>query len=101
MIEVTGAKMMAARNFLGDRIVTMDAEIVNHGQKTVRYVELQLEFMDLYGTKVVLQTHAFPVTPEGPPLRPGEARGFSVSFEQVPPDWNQAPPRTKPVRVIF
>jgi hypothetical protein len=100
-IEVGGAKMMAARNFLGNRIVTMEAQIANHGQKTVRFVELQLKFMDLYGQKVVLQTNAFPITPDGPPLKPGESRSFSVSFEQVPPEWNQAPPRVKPVRVIF
>ncbi len=101
MIEVTNAKMMAARNFLGERIITMDAHIVNHGNKTVRYVKLELQFMDIYGRKVVLQTQAVPITPQAPPLPPGESRPFSISFEHVPPDWNQAPPRITPVRVIF
>ena len=100
-IEVTHAKMMAARNLLGERIVTLDADIVNKGSRTVRYVKLELQFMDLYGKKVVFQTSAVPVSTQDPPLKPSETRPFSVSFEHVSPDWNQAPPRAVPIRVIF
>lgn len=100
-IEITNAKMMAARNLLGERIVTLDARIVNRGDRPVRYVGLRLQFMDLYNRKVVLQTNAVPIAPQAPALMPGESRPFSISFENIPPDWNQAPPQTTPTRVIF
>lgn len=99
-IIVSNARMSAAENFLGNTVIYLDAHLTNRGAKTVRRLELQLEFLDFYG-QVVLRERAAPVTPRAPPLKPGEARAIQISFENVPASWSQAPPRITPTRVEF
>lgn len=92
-IEVTDVRMSAARNFLGDTVTYLDARVTNQGAKLVRRLDLQLEFVDTLN-QVVLRDAAHPISARTPPLKPGEARAFRVSFEHMPMDWNQAPPAT-------
>ncbi len=99
-IAVSGAKMSAAENFLGDTITYLDAHIANQGGRTVRRIRLRLEFTDLMG-QVVLRDEARPVTSRTRPLAPGESRAWRVSFDHMPPDWNQAPPRITVIEVSF
>lgn len=99
-IEVTDARMSAAGNFLGHTVTYLDAVVANKGSRVVKEIELELVFVDtLY--QVVLRESAHPVTPRTPPLKPGETRSFQVSFEHMPIDWNQGPPRITPVSVEF
>ena len=99
-IEVTDAKMSAAENFLGHTVTYLDAVVVNKGSSAVKGVELELVFFDaLY--QVVLRESAHPVTARTPPLKSGETRPFQVPFEHMPMDWNQGPPRIRPVSVEF
>ena len=99
-IVVTDARMSAAQNFIGDTITYLDGRITNQGSKTIRRVELRLEFVDTLD-QVVLRDSAHPVTPRMPPLEPGKSRSFRVSFDHMPADWNQAPPRITPISVRF
>jgi len=99
-IVVSDARMSAAENFLGDMVVYLDAQVMNRGDKAVRHLELELEFVDLY-RQVVLRERATPVTPRTSPLKPGETRAFRISFENVPGSWNQAPPSITPTRAEF
>jgi hypothetical protein len=94
-ITVSDARMSAAENFLGDTITYLDAEVTNQGSKTLRDVELRLEFVDTLD-QVVLRDSAHPVTLRTPPLEPGKTRTFQVSFDHLPADWNQAPPHITP-----
>ena len=93
-------KMSAAENFIGDTITYLDANITNQGSETVRSVELQLEFVDTLG-QVVLRDSAYPVTSRTLPLEAGKSRAFQVSFDHMPADWNQAPPRVTVTHVSF
>lgn len=99
-IVVTDARMSAAQNFIGDTITYLDAKITNQGSKTVREMELRLEFVDSLG-QVVLRDTAHPVTPRSLPLEPGKTRSFQVSFDHMPADWNQAPPKITVTYVSF
>ena len=99
-IQVTDAKMSVARNYLGDSIYYLDAKITNGGSRTVRGVDLQLEYVDMLG-QVVLRDSAHPVTPRDLPLEPGKTRAFQVSYDHMPADWNQAPPKVAVIRVSF
>lgn len=90
-IVVSGARMSAAHNFLGDTVTYLDATAVNRGTRVVRQLDLQLEFVDMLN-QVVLRETAHPVTSKTPPLGPGESRPFRVTFEHMPAEWNQAPP---------
>ena len=100
LLELTDARMSAAQNFLGGTVTYLDARVTNKGAKAVRRLDVQLEFVDSLN-QVVLREVARPVTARTAPLKPGQSRAFQVSFEHMPVDWNQAPPRMKLVYVEF
>ncbi len=97
-IVVTDARMSAAQNFLGGTVAHLDARVTNRGAKVIRRLELELKFVDTLGQVVLMET-ARPITARTPPLKPGETRPFTVSFEHMPADWNQAPPALLPAYV--
>jgi hypothetical protein len=99
-IQVTDAQMSAAQNYIGDRIFYFDAKVTNGGSKSVRTIELQLEYVDTLA-QVVLRESAYPVTSRMPPLEAGNTRAFRVSYDHMPADWNQAPPKIAVTRVAF
>lgn len=99
-ISVSDAKMSAAKNFLGDTITYLDARVTNRGARTVRNLRLRLEFTDMMG-QLVLRDQANPVSARTLPLKPGETRAWRVSFDHMPADWNQAPPRITVTYVGF
>ncbi len=90
-------RMSAAVNYLGDTVTYLDGSVKNSGAKTVRSVEVELNFVDILN-QVVLREDAHLLSA---PLQPGETRPFRVSFDHMPADWNQAPPRAKAVYVEF
>jgi hypothetical protein len=99
-IKASRARMSVAQNFLGSSVYYLSAEVTNAGPKTVRALDLQLEFLDPFN-QVVLRDTVHPITPAVPPLKPGETRPFRVTYEHISAEWNQAPPRMTPVAVRF
>jgi hypothetical protein len=100
LLEFTDARMSAAENFLGDTVTYLDASVTNKGARQVRRLDVELEFVDTLN-QVVLRETAHPVTERTAPLKPGESRTMQVRFEHMPVDWNQAPPRMKPIFIGF
>jgi hypothetical protein len=99
-IEVTGAQMTAAKNFLQHTVTTLHAQVTNKGNQAVTFLELDLVFSNFMG-QVDLREKAHPVKADTPPLKPGETRAFEVSFDRVPDDWNQAAPQVTATRVVL
>lgn len=99
-IMISDLQMSAAENFLGHTVTYLDAHIANKGRRAVPQVQLEMEFADILG-QVVLRETARPVNPQTPPLKSGETRAFQVSFEHMPLDWNQAPPRIRVQWITF
>ena len=99
-IVVSDTRMSAAENFLGHTVTYLDARITNTGTRTVSQVQLEMEFVDML-SQVVLRETTNPVNPQTPALKPGETRAFQISFEHMPIDWNQAPPRIRVKAVTF
>lgn len=93
-------QMSAAQNFLGNTVTYLDARVTNQGTKTIRLLDVELNFVDTLH-QVVLRETAHALTPSTPPLAPGESRAFRVNFEHMPADWDQAPPTITPVYVEF
>ena len=93
-------RMSAAVNFLGDTITYLDGSVTNQGTKSVRRLEVELNFVDTLN-QVVLRETAHPLADRTTPLRPGETLAFRVTFDHMPADWNQAPPSAKAVYVGF
>jgi hypothetical protein len=90
-------RMSAAANYLGGTVTYLDGSVTNTGAKPVRSLEVELDFVDMMN-QVVLRENAHPLAA---PLQPGEKRSFQVSFDHMPADWNQAPPRAKAVYLEF
>jgi len=99
-LEFSELHMSAAENFLGNTVTYLDAQVTNRGTKTVRSLDVELNFVDTL-QQVVLRETAHPLTSRLTPLKPGETRAFRVTFEHMPVDWNQAPPAIRPVYVEF
>ena len=99
-LEFTGLQMSAAQNFLGNTVIYLDARVTNQGTKTIRRLDVQLEFVDTLH-QVVLRETAHALSARSAPLAPGETRAFQVSFEHLPEDWNQAPPTITPTHVEY
>lgn len=99
-ISVSGAKMSAATNFLGQRVIYLDAQVSNQGPRSVKQVEAKMDFTDLFG-QVIFREQAAIFTPAVLPLKSGETRDFQLFFDRVPSEWNQAPPRITVTSVQF
>jgi hypothetical protein len=92
--------MSAAQNFLGNTVTYLDAQVTNQGAKTIRLLDVELNFVDTL-RQVVLRETAHALTARGAPLAPGGTRAFRVSFEHMPDDWDQAPPTITAVYLEF
>jgi hypothetical protein len=90
--------MSAATNFLGQRVIYLDAQISNAGAREVKQVEISMDFTDLMG-QVILRERAGVFPPASMPLKAGETRDFQLYFDRIPSSWNQAPPRITVVSV--
>jgi len=99
-IAITDARMSAAETPLGTTETYLDAHVVNRGSRTVRQLDLQLNFEDMMN-QVVLQQISRPVTENTAPLEPGETRNLHITFDHMPAEWNQGPPVFTPVYVEF
>jgi heme A synthase len=99
-IVISDAKVSAATNFLGDMVTYLDAKVTNAGTRSVRQLDLRLEFSDMLN-QVVLRDTVHPITPPMPSLNPGETRAFRATFERMPAEWNQAPPTITAVGLHF
>lgn len=99
-IEFANARMSVATNLMGSTLYYLDADVMNKGSRSIRRLELQLEFTDPFH-QVVLRGTENPVTPGEPPLGPGKTRHIHVTFEHLPAEWNQSPPDFTPKLVKF
>jgi hypothetical protein len=99
-LEFSDLQMSAANNFLGNTVTYLDGRVTNQGTKSVRRLDVELNFVDTLH-QVVLRETVHPLTTRGTPFAPGETRAFQVTFEHMPEDWNQAVPSITPVYVEF
>lgn len=99
-IQITPGRVEAAQNFLQHTVTTVHGTVTNNGKKAILYLEITLTFSDIEG-KPIEQKTAAAVSGTTLPLKPGETRPFHVSFDKVPPMWNQAAPRMTPARVVL
>lgn len=99
-VQVMANRVTAAQNFLGHTVTTLHGTVSNNGKKNILYLEVRLTFMNIEG-KPAGTKRAYPVSGNTLPLKAGQSRPFEVHFDQVPADWNQAPPKVTLVRVLL
>ncbi|MCH6553336.1 MAG: DUF3426 domain-containing protein [Acidobacteria bacterium] len=98
-IEIAGLALSRWQNFLGQEVTYLDATLTNHGDRTLRAVELTIEFRDVLNQVVLRETlrpvGSAPTAQSTPPLPPGQTRDFRASFDSLPKDWNHFPPTVR------
>ena len=84
-------RVARATNFLNQEITYVYGVMSNDGSRSIREMELTLEFRDLFG-QVVLRDTRRVIRPAQAPLTSLEKREFQLTYEHVSDFWNQQPP---------
>ena len=90
-IRFSGLQLSQATNMLHQEFTYVVGSVTNAGTRTVRAIQVTVEFHDLV-QQVVLRETARVFPPAAGPLAPGQERAFQLTFEGVPSSWNQQPP---------
>jgi hypothetical protein len=90
-LRIENITLSRAENFLHQEVTTLSAELLNTGDRSLRAVELTIEFSDDL-RQVVLREARSVLAPGTAPFAPAERRTFEVSFEHIPSPWNRQQP---------
>jgi hypothetical protein len=90
-LRLESISLSRAENFLHQEVTTLSGEIVNQGQRSLRGIELTMEFFDEMN-QIALREKRSVLAPGSGPLAPGERRAFEVSFEHISSSWNMQQP---------
>jgi len=91
-LTLSDVTMQATENFMKQRVVEIEGKIANGGDRDLHGIDVFCLFYDVGGREI--HRERVPIlNRKGPPLRPGESRGFRLPFDTLPEGWNQAMPR--------
>jgi hypothetical protein len=90
-IQFLEPKVARAANFLNQEITFVFGTVMNNGSRSVRQVEIMLEFHDVFN-QVVLRDKQRLFSPTAVPFAPNDKRDFQLGYETLPAQWNQAYP---------
>ena len=101
-IEIGEVELSRFENILGQTVLYVDTTIHNRGARTIRGLELTLEFLDPNQQPVLTQKVRAVGDPQAPlgsprraPLGPGQSMVARAAFEELPREWNKAAPRVR------
>lgn len=99
-LKLSDVGMKAALNFVSQKVVEIEGNITNAGDRNLETVELICVFQDYRG-QVNLRQRVPIVSPQMGGLKPGETKGFRLPFDNVPESWNQTMPQLVIASVKF
>lgn len=99
-IQIENVAMSRAENFANQEIISLSAEMVNLGDRSLKAVEVTVEFSDEM-PQVVLREQRVLFGASAAPLPAGRRREFEVSFEHVPSSWNMQQPAVRVTGIQF
>ncbi|MGO9640936.1 MAG: FxLYD domain-containing protein [Candidatus Acidiferrales bacterium] len=86
-IHFADPKISRAANFLNQEVTFIFGTVENDGPRSIRQIEITLEFHDLLGQVVQRETERL-IPPEAGALGPGQQRDFQISYEHISEMWN-------------
>jgi len=99
-IKIENITMSRAENFLHQEVTTLNGELINGGERSLRGLELTIEFFDEMNQIALRETR--PIVASGAaPLASGERRAFEVSFEHISSSWNRQTPVLRVTGLLF
>jgi hypothetical protein len=90
-IHFLDLKMSRAANYLNQEFTFLYCTMSNAGNKTIRQMEVTVEFRDVLNQVVLRQTDRV-LGPGAPPVSGGFRRDLEFAFEHVPNEWNRQHP---------
>jgi hypothetical protein len=103
-------KMSESSSMAGAKLTYLDGTIVNHGNKTLTGITVQVAFRDY--TNILTQKETMPLSlirthqpyvdtesVSAAPIKPGETREFRLIFDHVSESWNQQYPEIRVIAV--
>jgi hypothetical protein len=99
-IVIENVALSRAENFLHQEVTILAGELVNAGERTLREVEVTVEFYDDMN-QIALRESRPAINSASPPLGPGARRSFDVSFEHIPTSWNMQQPAVRVTGLLF
>jgi Protein of unknown function (DUF3426) len=90
-IDIENVTMSRIENYIHQEVITLSAEAVNGGNRSLAALEVTIEFFDEADQIALRDTHSV-LDAGAPRLAPGERRTFEVSFEHIPASWNHQQP---------
>lgn len=91
-IHFRDIELSHSANMLNQEFIFMNGRISNDGDRTVRALEITIEFHDPFKQVILRETQQVLAT-SGHPFGPGQQRDFQVTIEQhLPAEWNQQDP---------
>ena len=92
-IHFSKPQMSRAANTLNQEVTFIVGTLENSGARTVRQIEVSIEFHDLINQVVLRDTHR--LLANGARVGPGQKQEFQINFDRVPNDWNRQYPAFK------
>jgi hypothetical protein len=99
-ISIENVALSRAENFLHQEVTILAGELVNTGERTLREVEVTVEFDDEMN-QIALRESRLAINSGNPAVAPGERRSFDVSFEHIPTSWNMQQPAVRISGLLF
>jgi hypothetical protein len=99
-IHFQDIQMARAANFLNQEFTYVAGTISNGGARTLRGLEVSLEFHDPFHQVILRETEQL-ITPAMPPLGAGQRRDFQITLEHVPVEWDKQYPSIRVTGLIL
>ncbi len=99
-LDLSNVEMTAEESFLKQTIVTIVGEIINKGDKTLRAVDVNCVFRDLYQQELSRELVRI-VGRDRRPLEPGDTASFRLAFDNSLAGWNQVMPDLFIAQIVF
>lgn len=89
-IRFSNPQMSRAANMLNQEVTFIIGTLENSGGRTIRQIEVTVEFHDLINQLVLREAHR--LLPGGVRVGPGKRQDFQINFDHVPNDWDRRYP---------
>ena len=99
-LKLSNVEMKAHESYLGQRLVEIEGNIQNVGDRMVKTVESNCIFYDAYG-QMVLRERVAIVSPKIGAVSPEQIKPFRLPFDNIPESWNQMMPQLVMAAIEF
>jgi hypothetical protein len=99
-LRLSDVAMEAKLNYFSQKVIEVQGQIGNDGERTLKVVEIYCVFRDSSGLEILRQRVPI-VSEKMGGLAPGETKSFRLPFDAVPDTWNQQIPQLVIASVTF